>query len=81
MSLCGKKQKNTFSTENHAAQFQKTAAHLFVSCGEKPFFTFAAFIKKKTPLSTELRLLSEAGFPEPDCFWRDEHSVVFGGIK
>ena len=33
------------------------------------------------PLSTELRLLSEAGFSEPDCFWRDEHSVVFGGIK
>ncbi|MBI3885160.1 MAG: class I SAM-dependent methyltransferase [Opitutae bacterium] len=33
------------------------------------------------PLSTELRLLAEAGFTEPDCFWRDEHQAVFGGIK
>lgn len=33
------------------------------------------------PLSTELSLLTEAGFAEPDCFWRDEHQAVFGGIK
>lgn len=33
------------------------------------------------PASTELRLLTEAGFAEPDLFWRDEHQAVFGGIK
>ncbi len=33
------------------------------------------------PLTTELRLLAEAGFPEPECFWRDAAAVVFGAIK
>ena len=33
------------------------------------------------PLSIELHLLAEAGFAEPDCFWRDEHQAVLGGIK
>lgn len=34
-----------------------------------------------TPLSVEMRLLAQAGFAEPDCFWRSEHQGVFGGIK
>ena len=34
-----------------------------------------------TPLSVEMNLLAAAGFPEPDCFWRQEHQGVFGGIK
>jgi tRNA (cmo5U34)-methyltransferase len=33
------------------------------------------------PIATELRLLSEAGFEEPDCFWRQAPFTVFGGIK
>jgi tRNA (cmo5U34)-methyltransferase len=33
------------------------------------------------PLATEMRLLTEAGFPEPDCFWKVEHQAVFGGFK
>jgi len=33
------------------------------------------------PLATELRLLAEAGFMEPDCFWRTAPFTVFGGIR
>jgi SAM-dependent methyltransferase len=33
------------------------------------------------PLITELRMLSDAGFPEPECFWREAAAVVFGAMK
>ena len=33
------------------------------------------------PLATELRLLAEAGFTEPECFWREAAAVVFGAKK
>ena len=33
------------------------------------------------PLTTELRLLAEAGFAEPDCFWRTAPFTVFGGVR
>ena len=33
------------------------------------------------PLATELRLLAEAGFGEPDCFWRTAPFTVFGGVR
>jgi tRNA (cmo5U34)-methyltransferase len=33
------------------------------------------------PLVTELRLLAEAGFAEPECFWRDAAAVVFGAVR
>lgn len=33
------------------------------------------------PLLTELRLLAEAGFVEPECFWREAAAVVFGAMK
>ena len=33
------------------------------------------------PLATELRLLGEAGFADPECFWREIPCVIFGGIK
>jgi tRNA (cmo5U34)-methyltransferase len=32
-------------------------------------------------LATELRLLAEAGFAEPDCFWRTAPFTVFGGVR
>lgn len=34
-----------------------------------------------TPLSVEMKLLAEAGFTEPDCFWRREHQGLFGAIE
>ena len=33
------------------------------------------------PLATEFRLLGEAGFADPECFWREIPCVIFGGIK
>lgn len=33
------------------------------------------------PLLTELRLLENAGFAEPECFWRAAAAVVFGAVK
>jgi len=34
-----------------------------------------------TSLSVEMKLLADAGFAEPDCFWRSEQQGVFGAIK
>lgn len=33
------------------------------------------------PLITELRMLAEAGFAEPECFWREAAAVVFGAMR
>ena len=33
------------------------------------------------PLIAELRMLAEAGFAEPECFWREAAAVVFGAVK
>ena len=33
------------------------------------------------PLITQLRLLAEAGFAEPECFWREAAAAVFGAMK
>ena len=33
------------------------------------------------PLATEFRLLAEAGFAQPDCFWRIAPFTVFGGVR
>lgn len=33
------------------------------------------------PLMTELRMLAEAGFAEPECFWREATALVFGAMK
>ena len=33
------------------------------------------------PLMTELRMLAEAGFAEPECFWREAAAVVFGAVR
>ena len=33
------------------------------------------------PLMTEMKLLTDAGFPEAECFWRAAPVTVFGGVK
>lgn len=33
------------------------------------------------PLIIELRMLADAGFTEPECFWREAAAAVFGAIK
>jgi hypothetical protein len=30
---------------------------------------------------TELRMLADAGFAEPECFWREAAAAVFGAVK
>ncbi|HKB89201.1 MAG TPA: class I SAM-dependent methyltransferase [Opitutaceae bacterium] len=44
---------------------------------------FAAWSKEDyyPPLFTELKLLADAGFKEPDCFWRNGAFGVFGGVR
>ena len=32
------------------------------------------------PLATELRLVGEAGFADPECFWREIPFLIFGGM-
>lgn len=43
---------------------------------------FAAWAREDhyPPVATELRLLAEAGFAEPDVFWRHAPMAVFGGV-
>jgi tRNA (cmo5U34)-methyltransferase len=33
------------------------------------------------PLTAELRLVGEAGFADPECFWREIPFLIFGGMK
>ena len=33
------------------------------------------------PLTTELALLADAGFPRPECFWKQGAPTVFGGFR
>jgi tRNA (cmo5U34)-methyltransferase len=33
------------------------------------------------PLFQELAMLAGAGFPEPECFWREAAAAVFGALK
>ena len=33
------------------------------------------------PLMTELRLVGEAGFADPECFWRGIPFLIFGGMR
>jgi len=61
------------------SQFQQT--HGFTDAEARQHFATWAGEDCYTPLSVEMKLLSDAGFSEPDCFWRSEHQGVFGGIK
>lgn len=56
-------------------------SHGFTDAEARQHFATWAGEDCYTPLSLEMKLLSEAGFAEPDCFWRSEHQGVFGGIK
>jgi tRNA (cmo5U34)-methyltransferase len=47
------------------------------------FAHFASWAREDyyPPLITELRMLADAGFSEPECFWREAAAVVFGAMK
>ena len=51
---------------------EKEAYDHFTSWAQEDFYP---------PLIVELRLLAEAGFAEPECFWREAAAAVFGAGK
>ena len=61
------------------SRFQQTQGFTDVEARQH----FASWAKEDcyTSLATEMKLLADAGFAEPDCFWREEHQAVFGAIK
>ena len=61
------------------SRFQQS--HGFTDMEARQHFATWAAEDCYTPLSVEMKLLAEAGFAEPDCFWRHEHQGVFGGVK
>lgn len=50
---------------------------------QQAFAHFASWAREDyyPPLIAELRLLADAGFAEPECFWREAAAVVFGAMK
>ena len=61
------------------SKFQQT--HGFTDAEARRHFATWAVEDCYTPLAVEMKLLAEAGFSAPDCFWREEHQGVFGAIK
>ena len=55
----------------HGINEQQAFAH-FASWAHEDYYP---------PLMTELRMLADAGFAEPECFWREAAAVVFGAMK
>jgi tRNA (cmo5U34)-methyltransferase len=55
----------------HGISNKKARAH-FASWAREDYYP---------PLITELRMLSDAGFREPECFWREAAAAVFGAMK
>lgn len=51
--------------------------------GQQAFAHFASWAHEDfyPPLITELRLLTEAGFAGPECFWREAAAAGFGAMK
>jgi tRNA (cmo5U34)-methyltransferase len=55
----------------HGINEQQAFAH-FASWAHEDYYP---------PLIAELRMLAEAGFAEPECFWREAAAVVFGAVR
>ncbi len=59
------------SMRPHGIDEQQAYAH-FASWAHEDYYP---------PLINELRMLVDAGFAEPECFWREAAAVVFGAVK
>ena len=57
------------------------APHGITEAQARAHFTNWAREDYYPPLATELRLVGEAGFADPECFWREIPFVIFGGVK
>jgi tRNA (cmo5U34)-methyltransferase len=56
--------------QKHGISADEAAAHFAQWAEEDRYY----------PLATELATLAEAGFPRPECFWRQGPMAVFGGF-
>lgn len=73
----------TPALRNHAlSRWAKSMARHGIT-EEQAFKHFADWAREDyyPPLLTELRMLADAGFTEPECFWREAAAVVFGAMK
>jgi len=59
------------SMEPHGISEQQAYDH-FASWAEEDYYP---------PLIVELGMLGDAGFAEPECFWREATAAVFGAVK
>jgi hypothetical protein len=55
----------------HGISADEGAAHL-VQWADEDFYV---------SLPDELNLIADAGFPQPDCFWREGLIAVYGAFK
>jgi tRNA (cmo5U34)-methyltransferase len=56
-------------------------AHGIGEAEARGLFSAWALADYYPPLVTELQMLTEAGFAEPECFWREAAALVFGAAK
>ena len=47
----------------------------------KPGGCFLNFDRLEPPLQDQLKWLKQAGFVDPQCFWKSENRAVFGGFR
>ena len=73
----------TPALRDHAFQLWAESMHVHGISGAQAFAHFASWAHEDyyPPLITELRMLADAGFAEPECFWREAAAVVFGAMK
>jgi tRNA (cmo5U34)-methyltransferase len=73
----------TPTLRDHAYRLWAESMRLHGINETEAFAHFASWAKEDyyPPLFTELRLLADAGFAEPECFWREAAAVVFGAVK
>lgn len=57
------------------------ATHGIDAAEASRLFASWALEDRYLPLTTELTLLAEAGFANPDCFWKHGPMTVFGGYR
>lgn len=55
----------------HGINEQQARAH-FASWAHEDYYP---------PLATEMRLLTDGGFADPECFWREIPCLILGGMK
>jgi tRNA (cmo5U34)-methyltransferase len=73
----------TPALRNHAFRLWAAAMAPHGISEKEAFAHFASWANEDyyPPLFTELRLLADAGFTEPECFWREAAAVVFGAMR